>query len=70
MAHKVILPLAAFYSPFTAQPNLYNSSPTLCVKCKASVNCFASRDKQQKRWVCNFCGSVNTYLSETGSYKV
>lgn len=70
MAQKIIMPLGYFYSPFIADARVVHMQPSLCSKCKASVNSMSERNRKEKTWNCLFCGNNNPYLSELGTAQV
>lgn len=69
-AHKLIMPLGYFYSPFLPEPQPLKADPQLCAKCRASITCFSSKNKNTKTWVCGFCLTTNTLTFDVGTQQV
>ncbi len=65
-AHKIIMPLGYFYSPFLPETTPVKASPILCAKCKASISPFCSKNKNTKTWVCSFCLTTNPLPLDLG----
>lgn len=57
IAHKFVMPLGHFYSPFLVETNPIKITPPLCNKCRAAINPFASRNRQARVWSCTFCSA-------------
>ncbi len=70
MAHKAVMPLGIFYSPFLVANNPIKSSPAFCSKCHSSICNTSIRNRQSRQWQCNFCSSSNPYLAEIGTSPV
>jgi hypothetical protein len=71
MAMKAIMPMGSFYSPFAAPAEgSMKGKPSECSKCKGVLNISCHKDRQMKKWVCNFCSQDNPYLSDTGNKTV
>jgi len=64
-ATRMIVPLAALYTPLKERPDLppIQYDPVLCARasCKAVLNPMCQVDFRAKLWVCNFCFNRNTF---------
>ena len=70
LAHKAIMPLGYFYSPFLPEPQTIKASPLICAKCKASINCWSAKNKATKTWTCSFCPTNNPLSQDIGIQQI
>lgn len=69
-AHKAIMPLGYFFSPFLPDAPAVKANPALCAKCRASISPFAQKNKNTKTWVCSFCLTSNPLALDIGLQQV
>lgn len=69
-AHKIIMPLGYFHSPFLADTTPLKASPVYCAKCRAALNPFSTKNRNTKTWVCNFCLTTNPLPYDVGTSQV
>ena len=69
-AHKVMMPLGYFYSPFLAEAQTMKANPLYCVKCKASISAFSTKNRNTRSWTCTFCLTTNQLTMDIGIQQI
>ena len=64
------MPLGYFFSPFLPDAPTIKANPSLCAKCRASINPFAQKNKNTKTWTCSFCMTSNPLIVDIGLQQV